>query len=118
MIMRLTLVSEEDYPALKCICERSVTGDNYQDYLQRLLERREDLEKSGADVLIVPMSPDAFVAHFEERRKATWPDLMCYAQTSCGDSARDDADVQMVIHIQTRLRKLKNEREMTVPGRY
>lgn len=117
MIMRLALVSEADYPALKCICERSVTGDNYQDYLQRLLERREGLEKSGADVLIVPMSPDAFVAHFEERRKATWPDLMRYARITCGDSPRDDSDVQMVIHIQARLKKLKNEGEMTAPGR-
>ena len=109
MIMRLALVSEVDYPALKCICEHSVTGDNYQDYLQRLLARRESLENSGVEVLIVPMSPDAFVAHFEERRKAGWPDLMRYTHATCGDSRQGDFDVQMVIQIQARLKKFKNE---------
>jgi hypothetical protein len=91
MIMHLALVTEEDYPALKCICDRSVTGDSYEDYVNRLLERRNGLKKLGLDVRLVPISPDAFVAQFEERRKATWPDLMQYTRIAYGGGSRSAA---------------------------
>lgn len=91
MIMHLALVTEEDYPAMKCICDRSVTGDSYEDYVGRLLERRSGLKKLGMEVLLVPISPDAFVAQFEERRKATWPDLMQYTRLAYGKGFRGNS---------------------------
>lgn len=78
MVLKIPLVPESDYPALKAACSEEVVGSDYKDYLARVINRRASLREIGMEAELVRISAQPFLAHCDKHRKADWTDLMQY----------------------------------------
>jgi len=78
MVLKIPLIPESDYPALKSVCSEEVVGSDYKDYLARVINRRTSLREIGMEAEFVRINAQPFLAHCGEHRNAHWTDLMQY----------------------------------------
>ncbi len=90
MILKIPLVPESDYPALKSVCNEEVVGNDYKDYLARVLNRQASLHEVGMEAEIVHVSAQSLLAHFDEQHKAGWTDLMHYTRLNAQNRRHTD----------------------------
>lgn len=93
--MRIPIVISDDYPALKCICEPRIAGNNYNEYLAKICARRDALQGLGVTVEFVLINPRSFLTHFTEKKPATWPDLLRYTYHLPQDSSSSEPFSEM-----------------------
>lgn len=88
MIVKIPLVLESDYPALRSVCSERVVGADYKDYLIRVINRRDSLREIGMEAEFVKISAQPFAAHCDKGRKAEWTDLMHYTRLNVPQNPR------------------------------
>jgi hypothetical protein len=88
MILKIPLVSESDYPALKSVCTEEVVGSDYKDYLVRVMNRRASLREIGMEAELVKISVQPLLTHYDEHHKADWTDLMHYMRLNAQERRR------------------------------
>lgn len=90
MILKIPLVSDSDYPALKSVCTEEVVISDYKDYLARVLNRRTALREVGMEAEIVSVSAQQLLTHFDEQHKGGWTDLMQHTRLNAQNRRRAD----------------------------
>lgn len=88
MILKIPMVPESDYPALKSVCNEEVVGKDYKDYVARVLNRRASLRETGMEAEIVRVSVQPLLMHFDEQHKAGWIDLMQHTRLNAQNRRR------------------------------
>lgn len=88
MVLKIPLVPESDYPVLKAACSEEVVGNDYEDYLARVLNRRASLREIGMEAELVRIRAQPLLAQCDAHRKAQWTDLMQYTRLNAQNRRR------------------------------
>lgn len=93
LVLHVAVVQESDYSALAPLCIRSVVGDDYAGFLDRVEDYCKELEAKGVWPIKTQIDPTAFKAWFG-RNGATRVDLTRYAAIVAGTQVHGPRDVQ------------------------
>ncbi len=88
MILKIPLVPESDYAALRSICRKEIVGGDYKDYLARIASRRASLREIGMEAEFIRISAQPLLAHFDKTHKAGWTELMQFMRLNARDRRR------------------------------